>query len=191
MSFLGKNIRKIRAVKNLTQTEFADLFSLSRSAVGAYEEGRAEAKISTVIAISDYFRLSLDSIFNSELTVYDILHYKNFLSTNKINEIIFVAANFLDEFYFNQNKLDFISKQPKIIFPVEIGLFSHAFEYNLSIKNLSNIELFEGDILFCKKNACDEGDFIVFEENSVSIKHLKKPVLDKEQGFFKILKVLS
>ncbi|MTI32320.1 helix-turn-helix domain-containing protein, partial [Xanthovirga aplysinae] len=49
MSYIGKNIRKIRSVKKLSQAAFAQLFDLGRATVGAYEEGRAEPKIDTII----------------------------------------------------------------------------------------------------------------------------------------------
>ena len=44
MSHFGANIKKIRSIKKLSQSAFADLFSLTRSSVAAYEEGRAEPK---------------------------------------------------------------------------------------------------------------------------------------------------
>jgi transcriptional regulator with XRE-family HTH domain len=53
MSYFGRNIRKIRAAKNISQSSFADLFKLTRASIGAYEEGRAEAKIDTIIEIAD------------------------------------------------------------------------------------------------------------------------------------------
>ena len=77
MSFFGKNIRKIRIAKKMTQSEFAKLFELKRTTVGAYEEGRAEAKIDTIIKIADYFKLSLDQLLRKEITINDIFHFKN------------------------------------------------------------------------------------------------------------------
>jgi transcriptional regulator with XRE-family HTH domain len=72
MSYFGRNIRKIRTAKNISQTAFADLFNLKRSSIGAYEEGRAEAKIDKVIEIAEYFKLSLDQLLKKELTFNEI-----------------------------------------------------------------------------------------------------------------------
>jgi transcriptional regulator with XRE-family HTH domain len=72
MSFIGKNIKKIRAVKKLSQAAFAELFSLARPSVGAYEEGRAEPKIDTVIAIANHFGLSTDALLRKELSVNEL-----------------------------------------------------------------------------------------------------------------------
>ena len=76
MSFFGRNIKKIRVARKLTQTQFAELFDLKRTAVGAYEEGRAEAKIDTIIKIADYFDLTLDQLLRKEITVNEIFHFK-------------------------------------------------------------------------------------------------------------------
>ncbi len=77
MSYIGKNIRKIRISKKMTQTEFAELFDLKRTAVGSYEEGRAEPKIETLIKIADYFNLSLDSLLRQEISINEIFHFRD------------------------------------------------------------------------------------------------------------------
>jgi transcriptional regulator with XRE-family HTH domain len=74
MSYFGKNIRKIRNAKKISQTAFADLFNLKRGSIGAYEEGRAEAKIDTIIEIAEYFKLTLDQLLRKELTINEIYH---------------------------------------------------------------------------------------------------------------------
>lgn len=61
----------------MTQTEFAKLFELKRTALGSYEEGRAEAKLDTIIKIADHFKLSLDQLLRKELTINEIFHFKN------------------------------------------------------------------------------------------------------------------
>ncbi len=61
----------------MSQTEFADLFDLKRTALGSYEEGRAEAKIDTVIKIADYFQLTLDQLLRKELTINEIFHFRD------------------------------------------------------------------------------------------------------------------
>ena len=76
MSKIGSNIRKIRSVKGLSQTAFADLFGLSRASVGAYEEGRAEPKFDVVIEIANYFSISLGDIFTKDLTVNQLTKFK-------------------------------------------------------------------------------------------------------------------
>ncbi|MCR9155344.1 MAG: helix-turn-helix domain-containing protein [Bacteroidetes bacterium] len=78
MSYVGKNIKKIRSVKNLNQSDFADLFELKRASIGAYEEGRAEPKIATLIEIAKHFGISTDDLLNKELSVNDLFHFDIF-----------------------------------------------------------------------------------------------------------------
>ncbi|MCB9222708.1 MAG: helix-turn-helix transcriptional regulator [Crocinitomicaceae bacterium] len=71
-TIIAKNFRKLRSFKGLNQTEFADLFGITRSTVGSYEEGRAEPKLETLLKIADYFKLSVDDLIRKELTVNKI-----------------------------------------------------------------------------------------------------------------------
>jgi transcriptional regulator with XRE-family HTH domain len=86
MSFFGKNIRKIRTVKTLSQQSFAELFDLKRRTLGAYEEGRSEPKIDTIIKIANYFSIPIDDLLTKELTVNSLLKFKANLTTD--HEII-------------------------------------------------------------------------------------------------------
>lgn len=78
MSYIGKNIKKIRTVKKINQADFADLFGLARASVGSYEEGRAEPKIETVIAIANHFGISIDLLLKKELTVNELYRFDIF-----------------------------------------------------------------------------------------------------------------
>ncbi len=153
LSFFGKNIKKIRTVKKLSQTAFADLFNLKRGSIGAYEEGRAEAKIDTVINIAEYFKLSLDQLLTSELTINEIYHidlinrklYHSKLG-QKHNRIPFVSAADKDEFIQNYNNNDFLDKLPEINIP-HLGQNNIAFEsFDSSMLGMSS-GIKQGDIL--------------------------------------------
>jgi transcriptional regulator with XRE-family HTH domain len=75
---IGNNIKKIRGVKNLNQSDFADLFDLKRASIGAYEEGRAEPKIGTILQIANHFGISVDELLTKELSVNDLLRFDIF-----------------------------------------------------------------------------------------------------------------
>jgi transcriptional regulator with XRE-family HTH domain len=66
-SMIAKNIKKLRGGKNLTQSQLADKLGLNRSVIGAYEEGRAEPRMSTLITIASYFNVSLDELVLNDL----------------------------------------------------------------------------------------------------------------------------
>ncbi len=78
----GKNIKKLRNVKGLSQQAFAELFGLQRATLGAYEEGRSNPKIETIITIAHYFNISIDELLTSELTVNRLLHFNDHITVN-------------------------------------------------------------------------------------------------------------
>jgi len=80
MSCFGNNIKKIRGIKGLSQQAFADLFDLKRGTLGAYEEGRSEPKIETIIKIANYFSISIDNMLTAELTVNQLLRFNDQLT---------------------------------------------------------------------------------------------------------------
>lgn len=80
MSFFGKNIKKIRGVKGLSQQAFADLFDLKRGTLGAYEEGRSEPRIETIIKIANHFSIQIDTLLTQELTVNQLLRFNDALT---------------------------------------------------------------------------------------------------------------
>ena len=77
MSIIGKNIKKLRTVKSLSQSKFADLFGLSRASIGSYEEERAEPKIDKLVDIAKYFSIELESFISKELSVNEISGFKS------------------------------------------------------------------------------------------------------------------
>jgi len=84
-SILSKNLRKLRAFKNLNQTDFAKLFDIKRASIGAYEEGRAEPKLDTLFKFSSHFSLKIDDLITKELTVNQIAKFDK--AYNKANQI--------------------------------------------------------------------------------------------------------
>ena len=62
MSFFGQNIRFLRNSRQMSQSAFAEVFGLKRTAVGAYEEERAEPKVDLFVKIANYFGISLEDL---------------------------------------------------------------------------------------------------------------------------------
>ena len=86
MSFFAINLKKLRTAKKLSQQKFAELFEMTRSTVGAYEEGRAEPKLDKIIEIAGYFKLSVDQLISKPLTISDIFHLDKKINQNKITK---------------------------------------------------------------------------------------------------------
>jgi transcriptional regulator with XRE-family HTH domain len=124
MSNFGKNIRKIRTVKKLSQAEFADLFELNRGNISAYEEERSEAKIETIIAIANYFSISIDDLLTKELTIDDIYHLDKIRKNYSLLEKSKLTGQIIP--YFTKQKL---------------GLFYTYYSDATFIENLSSLQV--------------------------------------------------
>jgi transcriptional regulator with XRE-family HTH domain len=142
MSYVGKNIKRIRSVKKLSQADFASLFNLARPSVGAYEEGRSEPKIQTLLDIAQKFGLSVDVLLTKELTVNDL--YKLDMVNEKFDQmhggtgqsrrvvktdsIGFVQSVKQVEYIVNYHNKDFLNALPPIDLPLTFKGEARAFE---------------------------------------------------------------
>ena len=154
MSFFGKNIKKIRGVKGLSQQAFAEVFSLKRATLGAYEEGRSEPKIDTIIKVANYFSISIDDILTKEITVNQLLSFDGGITTD-VNQVVkgsftkvpFVNAlnskMFIDDFKTSQS----YSSLPTITVPVEASLHLLAVTVQDLIMVSNDEGLFPGDVV--------------------------------------------
>lgn len=116
----------------MTQARFAELFDLKRTALGAYEEGRAEAKLNTLIKIADYFNISLDQLVRKEITVNEIFHFRhNFPEGEKADIYLLDAESFAD--YLNnpailEQRPDFPGIQSSVFDPASKFAFRLPFD---------------------------------------------------------------
>ena len=62
------NVRWLRNLNELTQTELSVKLNCTRSIIGAYEEGRAEAKFEMLIKMADLFNVSIDDLLRKKIT---------------------------------------------------------------------------------------------------------------------------
>lgn len=153
MSYLGKNLRKIRTIKKLSQSAFADLFELNRGNISAYEEERAEAKIETIIQIAKYFGISLEALLTKELTVNEIIQFdKHIQETQNTNGgsfgIPLIESIRAKDYIRKRQDADFLDTLPRIQFPA-IEKNMRAFEYTQGEMYYMNQGIFPGDILIC------------------------------------------
>ncbi|MBC7449731.1 MAG: helix-turn-helix domain-containing protein [Hymenobacteraceae bacterium] len=65
---IATNLKALRRQRGLTQAQFAEALGLKRSLVGAYEEGRAEPKLTTLVAFARFFDLSVDQFVTLDLS---------------------------------------------------------------------------------------------------------------------------
>ena len=70
----------------MSQQAFAEIFDLKRGTLGAYEEGRSEPKIETIIKIANHFSIPIGDILTKELTVNQLLKFRGDLQTQELEE---------------------------------------------------------------------------------------------------------
>jgi transcriptional regulator with XRE-family HTH domain len=80
MSYFGKNIKKIRKLQGMSQLEFGLLFDLKRATLGAYEEGRSEPKIETLIKVANHFSIAIDKLLTQDLSINELLNFRTDLT---------------------------------------------------------------------------------------------------------------
>lgn len=66
--YFGTNIKLLRKRKNLSQEDVAFTLALSRSTVKNYENNTASPKIDNLLAFSDFFNISIDTLLRIDLT---------------------------------------------------------------------------------------------------------------------------
>lgn len=68
MSVFGENLKWLRKGRSLTQADLADKLGVNRSVIGAYEEGRAEPRLKTLMSVGLYFNVSIDHLLQRRLS---------------------------------------------------------------------------------------------------------------------------
>ena len=58
----AQRLKTLRKERGLTQQELADRMGLKRAALGAYEEGRAEPMLINVVALAEFFGVTVDAL---------------------------------------------------------------------------------------------------------------------------------
>ncbi len=66
LKLIGKRIRELRLKKNLTQSEFASVLTVSFQAVSNWERGIAPPELENLIRIASYFDILVDDLLSPE-----------------------------------------------------------------------------------------------------------------------------
>ena len=167
MSHIGRNIRKIRTVKKMSQATFSELFHLARPSIGAYEEGRAEPKIDTVVQIANHFGLSIDLLLTKELTINDLFKFdlhatgapgaKGVPSKSiknpgiEILETSIVPLDKQPDYIVQHQNRDFMVSLPRIYVPGFSGKQFRAFEMNSEEMHDNYRGINRGDLVVSKQ----------------------------------------
>ncbi len=75
MNYLSKNIKHLRALKGLTQEQFAKELEISRARISSYEENRAIPPIDFLMKLSGFYNISIDMLAKNDLTKSSDLNF--------------------------------------------------------------------------------------------------------------------
>lgn len=59
----GKKIKELRKEKNITQKQLAEILQVTESTIGNYEINRIRPSHEILLAIAEYFDVSLDELY--------------------------------------------------------------------------------------------------------------------------------
>lgn len=65
--YFSENLKFLREKIGLNQSEIADKFYITRSAVGMWENGIREPDIEMLVCLADFFEVTLDQLVKQEL----------------------------------------------------------------------------------------------------------------------------
>ncbi len=191
MSQIGKNIRKIRMVKKMSQNDFAKLFDVARPSIGSYEEGRAEPKIETVIQIARHFGISIDALLLREITINELLKFKivdnqemeKSKSINKdelLHATPYVSSERHAEYVVHLGNKDFINRLPILRLPDIKTNKSRAFQVVGSAMEFGNGGIRNNDILVCefldstRMNLTVDQVYVIVHAHGITERRFKK-----------------
>lgn len=64
---LGNKLKELRTAENLTQTALAEKLNISRVNYTRYETNASRPDFETLIAIADFYDISLDELFGRKI----------------------------------------------------------------------------------------------------------------------------
>lgn len=103
--FIGNKIKEFRLLKNMTQSDLADLLKTTKQTIGRYENGLRRANQDTLFELADIFGKNIDDFFpkedNSSSTKTILDNIFNKLEKPRQDKVVSYAKSELDE----QNKI--------------------------------------------------------------------------------------
>ncbi len=63
---IGEKLKELRKSEGLTQSEMASILKVSRVNYTRYETDVSRPDYETLVALADYFKISLDELFNRD-----------------------------------------------------------------------------------------------------------------------------
>jgi transcriptional regulator with XRE-family HTH domain len=189
MSQIGKNVKKIRNVRGLSQQAFADLFQLTRGNISSYEEFRAEPKLDVMLRIAKYFGIPLADLIEKDLSVNELLHYNTelVLETEKLKlnqqlaRIPYIPLLYINNFASQYKNEDFLNNLPHLVLPGNARFKQIALEVDNQEALPTGFDFHTGDILIYEQVVKENAHRIVTKLGMMANEEGIKTGVYKEQ----------
>lgn len=90
---IGKEIKKLRTVNDMTQEQVAEGLHLDRNAYGEIERGKTDIHLSRLVQVANFFEVSIEDLVGSkDKAVFYVAGTSNTQSYNQCNEYHGVSA---------------------------------------------------------------------------------------------------
>ena len=164
---IGKSINKLRTNANMSQEQFADLFSVSQQSVQKWETDAATPELSKLVSIAKYFGVSLDALIlgNGNRIVEELKSTKVIKPQyQNIEDCEFYSSYILNEY------------RQSLEEGLDIEQYSGVFKA-VSLLPKNEIKKKLGDILFSVVSSAKQREGYKYNEPSDldSIKELRAP----------------
>lgn len=82
---IGENLKRLRKAHSFSITDVGKILKISRQAYSLYELGRREISITSLIRLSDFYKVSIDSLVGNPyaIGIESKLNYRTFEFTNE------------------------------------------------------------------------------------------------------------
>ncbi|WEV43644.1 helix-turn-helix transcriptional regulator [Lactobacillus sp. ESL0684] len=80
----GEHLKQARIAKNLTQTEVAKYFFVSRQTISSWENEKTYPDIESLIKLSNYYQISLDTLLKEDTGMREYLEKKDVAKELKV-----------------------------------------------------------------------------------------------------------
>jgi transcriptional regulator with XRE-family HTH domain len=67
MSYLASNLRFLRKQRNITQTDLAEQLDVQRTMISAYEDGRSEPKLTTLMTLCGLLEVGVEELLSHDI----------------------------------------------------------------------------------------------------------------------------
>nr|WP_015141696.1 helix-turn-helix transcriptional regulator [Clostridium perfringens]AFV15095.1 transcriptional regulator XRE [Clostridium perfringens] len=111
LSFFPNNLKTLRKLNLLSQSELSKLLGISRSSLSFYESGESEPTLNVLIKISKFFNVSLDYLIFKKI---DSKFLANLISYDSLKKQNLDTLEKLDLLDILKNKKYYISKEQEI-----------------------------------------------------------------------------